>query len=307
MGFVKVQKNRAYYKRYQVKFRRRRACKTDYAARKALVLQDKNKYGSPKYRLVVRITNRDVVCQIFSSDLTHDVCLAAAYSHELPRYGIKAGLTNYAACYATGLLLARRVNAKLNLDYEGQTEVDGEFFLVEKDGEKGPFRALLDVGLARTSTGARVFGALKGAVDGGLDVPHNDRRFPGSYRDEETKEYASQPDVHRNYIFGGHVKTYMEHLQENDEEAYKRQFSKFIAAGVGPDDLEDMYAKAHAAIRADPFVKRGSNELGYFKTRKGAKPAIVKKSFKRAKISNAQRRSRIQQILTARGVEAQPL
>ena len=40
------------------------------------------------------------------------------------------------------------------------------------DGEPGAFRCYLDVGLVRTSTGARVFGAMKGAVDGGLDMPH---------------------------------------------------------------------------------------------------------------------------------------
>ena len=39
-----------------------------------------------------------------------DVVVCAAYSHELPRYGVKVGLTNYAAAYCTGLLLARRVS-----------------------------------------------------------------------------------------------------------------------------------------------------------------------------------------------------
>lgn len=29
-----------------------------------MVIQDKNKYASPRYRLVVRITNRTVICQI---------------------------------------------------------------------------------------------------------------------------------------------------------------------------------------------------------------------------------------------------
>ncbi len=38
--------------------------------------------------------------------------MAAAYSHELPKYGVKVGLTNYASAYATGLLLARRVSLK---------------------------------------------------------------------------------------------------------------------------------------------------------------------------------------------------
>ena len=55
MGFIKVVKNKAYFKRYQVKYRRRRQNKTDYKARVALVNQDKNKYQTPKYRLVVRI------------------------------------------------------------------------------------------------------------------------------------------------------------------------------------------------------------------------------------------------------------
>ena len=41
--------------------------------------------------------------------------VTAAYSHELPNYGIKVGLTNYAAAYATGLLLARRVRVLVKL------------------------------------------------------------------------------------------------------------------------------------------------------------------------------------------------
>lgn len=34
--------------------------KTDYRARKRLIMQDKNKYNSPKYRMVVRLTNSQV-------------------------------------------------------------------------------------------------------------------------------------------------------------------------------------------------------------------------------------------------------
>ena len=33
-------------------------------------------------------------------------------------------------------------------------------------------RCVLDVGLARTGTGAKIFAALKGACDGGLNIPH---------------------------------------------------------------------------------------------------------------------------------------
>jgi len=64
---------------------------------------------------------------------------------------------------------------KLNLDgiYSGCEDVTGDQYQVESvDGQPGAFRCYLDVGLARTTTGARIFGAMKGAVDGGLDIPH---------------------------------------------------------------------------------------------------------------------------------------
>jgi len=312
MGFVKVVKNKSYFKRFQVQYRRRREAKTDYYARKRLILQDKNKYKTPKYRFVVRVTNRDIITQIVAADLTHDVVLAAAYSHELPRYGIKLGLTNYAAAYATGLLLARRVNAKFSLKYDGQTKVDGEDYNVEPSEDEDaakPFKALLDVGLARTTAGARIFGALKGATDGGIEIPHNDHRFPGSKR--EGTEWTTSPETHRKYIFGGHIGEYMKSLSEENEELYNTQFKRYVDAGITGDKLEALYTKAHAAIRADPNKKRADAELGYFGTRTKSNPKPVAgkdgkiapaKRFNRAKISLQQRQARITQKLTKRGI-----
>ena len=165
-----------------------------------MVIQDKNKYNSTKYRLCVRITNKDVICQFIQPKITGDHCLCAAYSHELPKYGVEVGLTNYAACYATGLLAARRLLKKMGMDemYEGQEEADGEMFLVEHEDGPRPFTAVLDVGLVRTTTGNRVFGALKGAVDGGINIPHSEKRFPGY--DREGKEYDAEV---RNHTTGG--------------------------------------------------------------------------------------------------------
>merc|ERR1711931_403094 len=174
-------------------------------------------------------------------------------------YGVKVGLTNYAAAYCTGLLLARRILQKFKLDsaYEGNTNVDGSMFRVEdEDDGPGAFRACLDVGLARTSTGAKVFAALKGAVDGGLDIPHSEKRFPGY--DAESKELNAE--VHRAHIFGQHVADYMNNLAEEDEEAFKRQFSRYIKNGVTADSMEEMYKKAHKAIRADPSPKAKSDK-----------------------------------------------
>jgi len=282
MGFVKVIKNKAYFKRFQVKFKRRREGVTDYYARRRLIFQDKNKYNTPKYRMIVRFTNKDIICQIAYARIEGDVIVCAAYSHELPHYGVKVGLTNYAAAYCTGLLLARRLLKKLSLDetYGGQVEVNGEQFNVEDvDGAPGAFRAYLDVGLARTTTGARVFGALKGAADGGIDIPHSTRRFPGY--DAENKSYNAQ--VHRDHIFGKHVSDYMTYLQENDEEAYKRQFSTFVKEGITPSKVEEMYTKAHAAIRANPEAKPSD------------KKEVTKKRWNRLKLSNAQRKARVAQ------------
>jgi len=80
-----------------------------------MISQDKNKYNTPKYRLVVRFTNRNCICQVVYSEIVGDKCMAHANSAELPRYGLTSGLKNYSAAYCTGLLVARRLLTKLGL------------------------------------------------------------------------------------------------------------------------------------------------------------------------------------------------
>jgi large subunit ribosomal protein L5e len=286
MGFVKVVKNKAYYKRYQVKYRRRRDGKTDYYARRRLTLQDKDKYNTPKYRMVVRISNRNITCQVVSAKMEGDHVIAAAYSKELSSYGLPAslGLTSYAAAYATGLLLARRVLTQMDLakQFLGVEKATGEYYSVaDEDNERRPFRVILDVGLNRTTTGARVFGALKGAVDGGLDIPHNTKRFPGN----AGEEYDA--GRHRDYIFGVHVAEYMRTLQEDDPAAYQRQFSGYIKAGVNADKMEGMWAKVHANIRANPKKEKKARKAPATKrTRKAKLTAPQKLGRARVRLQN---------------------
>ncbi|KAH6641733.1 60S ribosomal protein L5 [Chaetomium tenue] len=291
MAFHKLVKNSAYYSRFQTKYRRRREGKTDYYARKRLISQAKNKYNAPKYRLVVRFTNRDIITQIVTSEINGDKVFAAAYSHELRAYGIEHGLTNWAAAYATGLLLARRVLKKLGLDgdFAGVEEADGEYTLTEAaetdDGERRPFKANLDVGLARTSTGARVFGVMKGASDGGILVPHSENRFPGF--DMESEELDAE--TLKKYILGGHVAEYMETLADDDEERYKGQFVKYIEDEVEADALEELYTDAHAAIREDPFKKYESDAPK--KTKEEWKQESLK--YRKSKLTYEQRQERV--------------
>ena len=69
----------------------------------------------------------------------------------------------------------------------------GDEYNVESlDDGPSAFRCNLDVGLNRTTTGARVFGALKGAVDGGLEINH---RLVHFWKQEQKKpiQYADWP------------------------------------------------------------------------------------------------------------------
>jgi large subunit ribosomal protein L5e len=62
---------------------------------------------------------------------------------------------------------------------------------------------------------------LKGAVDGGLYVPHSVKRFPGYHRsDEEGVKDSYEPSAHRERIFGAHVDKYMSELRAESAEAY---------------------------------------------------------------------------------------
>jgi len=316
MGFVKVLKNNAYYKRYQVKYRRRREGKTDYFARRRMVIQDNNKFASPRYRFVVRITNKDVIVQIVYSKIVGDIVVCAAYSHELPEYGLKVGLTNWSACYATGLLCARRLYAKLdaeqaskegrkagskNMDdlsskFEGVVEADGEYYnageLEDDDEEERKanndphaFYCVMDTGLARTNTGARIFGALKGGVDGGLNIPHEEKRFPGYDETEDDPEEAMETEELNKYIYGGHVAEYMEDLEEEDPELFEKQFARYHELGLGSGDIEDMYQELHKNIREHPMPKKKNDgdykELGL--------------KYKKKKLSYEQRKAKIKQ------------
>lgn len=241
MAFVKVVKNKAYFMRFQTKFKRRREGKTDYFARKRLIIQDKDKFNAPKYRLVARITSTRVIAQVIYATITGDKVFCAADSNELRKYGLTAGLANYASAYATGLLLARRLLKKVGLDatYTGNQSYGKDYDAGADEKERRPFKLILDVGLKATTTGSKVFAVLKGAADGGAYVPHSDKRFPGTKEGEENK-------ILRSRILGAHVDEYMKKLKGTEKESV--QFKKWneclqkSAAG----SVEKLFTKIHA-------------------------------------------------------------
>jgi large subunit ribosomal protein L5e len=273
--------------------------------------------------LCVRRTNSRIIVQIIYATIQGDRVLAQADSKELRRFGLEAGLTNYAASYATGLLVARRLLKNLKLDglYKGVEAADGEFFDVygAKDAvneDKRPFRALLDVGLVRTTTGNRVFGALKGAVDGGIHVPHNTKRFPGYHL--EKKEAATgkrgkqvvekgktngtyNAKEHRDHILGNHVQTYMDLLKKKNKDLFKKQFSKWEACLTKAKvaNTEALYKKVHAEIRKNPDRVKVDKKAPVRKQIKKAAGQLVqqdsknKKWLRQYRLSNAERKARV--------------
>ncbi|MFH1290146.1 MAG: 50S ribosomal protein L18 [Nanoarchaeota archaeon] len=130
--------------------RRRRERKTDYKARFSLL-------KSEKPRLVIRKTNRYILVQIVESDIAQDKVIARASSKDLLQKGWpkeKSGsLKSLPAAYLTGYLLAKNLKVKIN-------------------------EAILDMGLQRNIKGSRIYAVLKGAVEAGLNVPHNPEVFP---------------------------------------------------------------------------------------------------------------------------------
>ncbi len=151
--------------RYTVPMRRRREARTDYHQRLRLL-----KSGKP--RLVARPSNSHVRAQLIVTGPTGDRTIAAAHSSDLAEFGWEAPTGNLPAAYLTGLLAGRRA--------------------VEADLDE----AVLDIGLHSPTPGSKVFAVQEGAIDAGLEVPHNDDVLADweRTRGQHIAEYAEQLD-----------------------------------------------------------------------------------------------------------------
>jgi large subunit ribosomal protein L18 len=145
--------------------RRRREARTDYHQRLRLL-----KSGKP--RLVARKSNRGIRAQLVMTGPEGDRTVAAAHSEDLREYGWEAPTGNMPAAYLTGLLAGRRAI------------------------EAGLEEAVLDIGLNSPTPGSKVFAVQEGAIDAGLEIPHNDDVLADweRTRGEHIAAYAEQED-----------------------------------------------------------------------------------------------------------------
>lgn len=185
---------------YRVAFRRRREGKTDYHLRKKLI-------SSRKLRLVVRRSLSNINLQLIESTIEGDRVMAHAGTSELKDFGWKAGTGNMPASYLAGYLVGKRATVK-GLKY-----------------------AILDLNRYKITKENRLLAAMKGAIDGGLEIPHDDKVLPKGDR-----------------ITGAHIAKHAETLQKDDPARYQAYFSKYIANGISPEKLVEHVREVREAI-----------------------------------------------------------
>ncbi|MCW4016368.1 MAG: 50S ribosomal protein L18 [Candidatus Bathyarchaeota archaeon] len=193
--------------RYRVPFRRRREGKTNYRTRRALVL-------SRVPRLVVRLTLKQAIIQVIEAEAIGDKVIVSACSRELVKnYGWLSNGGNIPSAYLTGLLCGFKARAN------------------------GVDKAFLDIGLHIPSKGTRLFAALKGFVDAGVEVPHGEEILPDEGR-----------------ISGQHIADYAQNLM-SDPEVYNQKFSKYLSKGLRPEKLPEQFSATKTKITSS-FEKK---------------------------------------------------
>ncbi|MBS3055516.1 MAG: 50S ribosomal protein L18 [Candidatus Aenigmarchaeota archaeon] len=154
---------------YTMPFKRRRLGKTDYTNRLKLL-------SSKKPRLVVRRSSNYITAQIINFELIGDKTLVSASSKELKKMGWKFSTDNLPASYLTGMIVAK------------------------KAGKKGIKEAILDSGLYASTKGNRIYAVVKGAIDGGLNIPINEEILPtedrikGTHISKNQEKFKQLPD-----------------------------------------------------------------------------------------------------------------
>ena len=152
----------AYGKNQRLRFKRRRNGETDYRRRMKML-------RGGFARAVVRVTNTQIICQLVNYEPTGDTVKISIDGRTLvEKYGwpIDASRKSIPASYISGYAMAKAAIAA------------------------GHKEAVLDIGLAASTPGNRVFAALKGMVDAGMEIPYgesvlpDDDRINGSHIDD---------------------------------------------------------------------------------------------------------------------------
>jgi large subunit ribosomal protein L18 len=190
-----------YGKTRTIPYRRKREGRTSYKRRLGLL-------KSADSRLVIRKSLNTITTQIITYSPDGDKVAVSATSQELRKMGWKLHGASLPAAYLTGLLLGAKAK-KMNIA-----------------------KAILDFGLQSPRKKGRLFAAVKGAVDAGLDLNCDDEAFPSDER-----------------VSGKHIAEYAGSLKQ-DNEKYSKQFSRCIKQGANPEDFAKVFEETKSKILA---------------------------------------------------------
>jgi len=137
--------------RYTLKFRRRREGKTNYKKRLAIL-----KSGKP--RLVIRKSLTNMYIQLIKFEPNGDKIIASGSGTNIKKIGWKHSTGNMPAAYLIGL-------------YTGKKMI-----------EKGVKEAIVDIGMRESIAGSKIYAALKGVIDSGINIPHSKDILPKEER-----------------------------------------------------------------------------------------------------------------------------
>lgn len=169
-------------KRYNIRtvqHRRKREGKTDYKKRLSLLT-------SGNTRFVYRVSSKNIRVQLVNFDAKGDKVLASVCSKDLNKLGWIFSGKNIPAAYILGYMMGKKA-AKLRIS-----------------------EAILDIGLYHHKKKAKMYAAVKGAVDAGLKVPVSEKALPDEKR-----------------LNGKHIQDYYDMLKKEDPDRFKAVFSAY--------------------------------------------------------------------------------
>ena len=187
-------------KTFTVKFKRRKKGITNYKKRLKML-------SAGKPRLVIRKSLNNTSAQIIKYAAKGDNVLVSAHSSELKKHGWNLATGNMPSAYLTGLLLGQKA---------------------KKKGIKEEL--VLDIGLNTPVKGGRLYAALRGFIDAGMNVAHSEDILPSDDR-----------------IKGVHIVNFSNSVKA-DKERYGRQFAGYAKKEVDPAKLTDYFDNAKKKI-----------------------------------------------------------
>lgn len=174
--------------------RRRREAKTNYKRRIKLL-------KSGLSRLIVRKSNKNILIQIAIYNKEGDNIVLNINSKKLKEFGWE-GHTNIPTAYLTGLLFSKELKIK-NKDLSSD-------------------KLILDIGLYRPTKNSVIFAAVRGVIDGGINVLNNISFDENRLQAKSISEYANK-------------------ISNENPEKYQKQFSSYISKNIDVKQLDKIF------------------------------------------------------------------